>query len=122
MIGYITIGSNDLTASADFYDRLLAALDASRAYSLDNMVAYGFGPDRPMLLVTRPHNEEAASHGNGSMVALKARDAAHVDALHALALELGGTDEGAPGPRGGRFYGAYFRDRDDNKLCVFVTT
>ncbi|WP_422396671.1 hypothetical protein [Sphingomonas ginsenosidivorax] len=45
-----------------------------------------------------------------------------VDAIHAKALELGGTDEGAPGIRGDDpdgFYGAYFRDLDGNKLTVF---
>ncbi|MGN6149257.1 MAG: VOC family protein, partial [Rhizomicrobium sp.] len=35
------------------------------------------------------------------------------------ALSLGATDEGAPGLRGDTFYGAYFRDLDGNKLCVF---
>lgn len=44
---------------------------------------------------------------------------AHGIAVHAKALELGGTDEGAPGPRGEQFYAGYFRDLDGNKLNAF---
>jgi predicted lactoylglutathione lyase len=40
-----------------------------------------------------------------------------VDKLHAKALELGATDDGAPGDRMDGFYGAYFRDADGNKVC-----
>jgi predicted lactoylglutathione lyase len=39
--------------------------------------------------------------------------------MHQKALELGGTDEGAPGPRGPGFYIGYFRDLDGNKLNFF---
>ena len=43
-----------------------------------------------------------------------------VDALHAKALELGGTDEGAVGVRGeGGFYCGYFRDLDGNKFNIY---
>ena len=66
---------------------------------------------------------EAAEPGNGNMVAIVVKERAQVDALHAKALALGGTDEGAPGVRGKEgpqaFYGAYFRDLDGNKLCAF---
>jgi predicted lactoylglutathione lyase len=59
--------------------------------------------------------------GNGVMVALAAKDKAQVDRIYKLALSLGGTDEGAPGPRGeGGFYTAYFRDPEGNKLNAFV--
>ena len=64
---------------------------------------------------------KAATVGNGTMVALAARDRETAARVHAKALELGGSDEGAPGPRGDGFYGGYFRDIDGNKLvaCVF---
>jgi predicted lactoylglutathione lyase len=42
-----------------------------------------------------------------------------VDKVHAKAMALGSKDEGAPGDRGNGFYGAYFRDPDGNKLCIF---
>jgi predicted lactoylglutathione lyase len=53
------------------------------------------------------------------MVALLVKSPEQVDALHAKALELGGSDEGAPGARGGGFYAGYFRDLDGNKLNAF---
>jgi predicted lactoylglutathione lyase len=72
-----------------------------------------------MFVVCTPFDEQPASVGNGMMVALKAGSPEQVDQIHALALAHGGADEGAPGPRGPGFYGAYFRDLDGNKLCVF---
>jgi predicted lactoylglutathione lyase len=57
------------------------------------------------------------------MASLVVDSRAKVDALHAKALELGGSCEGPPGVRGdegpGAFYGAYFRDPDGNKLAAF---
>jgi len=54
------------------------------------------------------------------MVALVVLEPKQVDAVHRKALELGGKDEGAPGPRGdGGFYAGYFRDLDGNKLNCF---
>ena len=58
--------------------------------------------------------------GNGGMVALHVASRDEVDAVYARALELGGRDEGAPGPRGEFFYAGYFRDLDGNKLNVFA--
>ncbi|MCB1356203.1 MAG: VOC family protein, partial [Maritimibacter sp.] len=114
MIGYITVGSNDLAKAAGFFDPLLATLGGSRAYTLDHQIAWGFGEGRPMLVVTRPYDGGPAGPGNGTMVALRAASEAQVDETHALALTLGATDEGAPGARGKHFYGGYFRDPDGN--------
>lgn len=122
MISYITIGSNDLSASAVFFDALFGAIKGSRAYSLDNMIGYSFGPATPMIIVTCPFDGKPASYGNGAMIALTATDPAQVDAVHALALEYGATDEGAPGQRGRNFYGGYFRDRDGNKFSICLTS
>ncbi len=70
---------------------------------------------------TEPHDKNAATVGNGVMIALKVGSREQVDALHAKALTLGGTDEGQPGPRGEHgFYGAYFRDLDGNKLNAYI--
>ncbi|MDX1508741.1 MAG: VOC family protein, partial [Woeseiaceae bacterium] len=60
-----------------------------------------------------------ATVGNGVMIAIALDSPQKVDAFHAKALELGGTDEGAPGDRGDNFYAAYFRDLDGNKLNGF---
>jgi predicted lactoylglutathione lyase len=72
-----------------------------------------------MMAVCIPYDEKPATPGNGAMLALAAADRAAVDATHAAALANGGSDEGAPGLRGDTFYGAYFRDLDGNKVCVF---
>lgn len=120
MIGYITLGSNELNAAGKFYDGLLAPLGASRAYTLDTMIAYGFGPQKPMLVITSPLNGGPATGGNGTMVALMAKDAEQVRAVHETGLKLGAECDGPPAIHAGQHYGGYLRDRDGNKLCVFV--
>lgn len=118
MIGYVTLGSNDIPRAAAFYDKLLGLFEAKRFMENDNIVAWTNGAGAN-LGVIRPFNKEAACIGNGSMVALMASGPDQVKAVHARALELGGTDEGAPGQRFGQFYGSYFRDLDGNKLACF---
>jgi predicted lactoylglutathione lyase len=68
---------------------------------------------------TKPFDKQRATVGNGVMVALMVDSTAKVDALHRKALQLGGSNEGAPGPRGEGFYAGYFRDLDGNKLNFF---
>ncbi len=120
MIGYVTLGTNDLERAATFYDQLLTVIGAKRFMEEDHFIAWAVAPDQPALSVTRPFNGKKATVGNGMMVALAVENSAKVDAFHKKALELGGTDEGAPGPRGdGGFYAGYFRDLDGNKLNVF---
>jgi catechol 2,3-dioxygenase-like lactoylglutathione lyase family enzyme len=124
LIGYVTLGTNDLDRAKGFYDSLMPLLGARRLMDLANgFTLYGARPDRPGVAIKPPHDGQQAQPGNGTMTALVARDRAQVDAVHAKALELGAADEGAPGLRGPEgpqaFYGAYFRDLDGNKLCVF---
>ena len=120
MIGYVTLGTNDMERAGKFYDALLGELGAKRMMDSDRFVAWGTGPGTPMLCIILPFDEKDASVGNGVMVALNAESREQVDALHEKALELGGADEGAPGPRGDGFYVAYFRDLDGNKLNAFL--
>ena len=123
MIGYVTLGTNDLERAAAFYDQLLSIIGAGRFMEEDRFVAWGVAPDKPGLSVTKPYDGNAATVGNGVMVALVVKSPEQVGALHAKALELGGKDEGAPGPRGDSgFYAAYFRDLDGNKLNAFCMT
>ena len=120
MIGYITLGTNDLERAAGFYDELLKEIGAGRMMESEKFIAWAVAPDKPALSVTKPYDGSVATVGNGVMVALAVNSSDKVDALHAKALELGGTDEGAPGPRGDSgFYAAYFRDLDGNKLNAF---
>ena len=119
MIGYTCVGTNNKPRAMAFYDALLGLLGAKRFYETERGVGWGVSADQPMFAVNTPFDGALASVGNGSMVALSAASADQVQALYAKALALGGSDEGAPGPRGGGFYGAYFRDLDGNKIAVF---
>lgn len=120
MIGYVTIGTNNLELAAKFYDALLAEIGASRMMESDRFVAWSVSPEAPGLGVTKPFDGNPATVGNGVMVALQVDSQAKVNAVHKKALELGGKDEGAPGPRGDSgFYAGYFRDLDGNKFNAF---
>ena len=119
MIGYITIGTNDLEKAGAFYDEILNHFGGKRWMENERMVAWSAGEGTPGVGVIKPFDGNAATVGNGSMVSLAASDPEHVQAVHAKAMELGGQNEGEPGLRFGTFYGAYFRDLDGNKLCTF---
>jgi catechol 2,3-dioxygenase-like lactoylglutathione lyase family enzyme len=119
MIGYITLGTNDLARASAYYDALLGDMGATRTLELDRLVAWGPESGSPMLGVIMPFDGNPASVGNGTMVGLNADSNAKVDEMYAKALELGGTDEGVPGERMPGFYAGYFRDLDGNKLNFF---
>jgi catechol 2,3-dioxygenase-like lactoylglutathione lyase family enzyme len=125
MIGYVTLGTDDLERARAFYDALLAELGAKRLmeFPQNGFTLYGTGWGKPGIAITRPYNGEPAVAGNGNMVAIVVDARDKVDSFYAKAMELGGSDEGPPGlrsPEGAQaFYGAYFRDPDGNKICVF---
>ena len=120
MIGYVTLGTNDLERAVAFYDKLFAVLGAGRFMEdPGHFVAWGVAPDKPALSVTKPWDGKAATSGNGTMVALVVDSKDKVHAVYDKAIELGGSDEGPPGPRMDGFYAGYFRDLDGNKLNVF---
>ncbi|HEX4970837.1 MAG TPA: VOC family protein [Steroidobacteraceae bacterium] len=122
MIGYVTLGTNDIKRSAAFYDKLLAEIGAKRMMDQETFIVWGNSPTQAALSVTKPFDGNAASVGNGVMVALIVKEPAQVDRIYKKALELGAKDEGAAGPRGEGFYAGYFRDPDGNKLNVFCMT
>jgi predicted lactoylglutathione lyase len=119
MIGYVTLGTNDMAKSASFYDALLAAFGAKRTMESDRYIAWGSSPTAPMLFVIKPYDGKPATVGNGMMISLAASSPAQVDAVYRKAMELGAKDEGPAGSRGDGFYAGYFRDLDGNKLAVF---
>jgi predicted lactoylglutathione lyase len=123
MIGYVTLGTNDLKRAVAFYDELLALLGAGRFMEVEDVfVAWAVAPDKPGLSVTRPYNGQPATVGNGMMVALAVDSKELVHKVYDKAIALGGKDEGPAGPRGDQFYAGYFRDLDGNKLNVFCQT
>ena len=124
MIGYVTVGSNEIDKARGFYDSLMPVIGAKRIMEFgDNFTMYGTSLGQPGLAVCKPYDGNAATAGNGNMAAIVLKTRGQVDAIHAKALELGGTCEGPPGLRGEEgdqaFYGAYFRDLDGNKLAAF---
>jgi len=127
MIGYVTLGTNDIAKARVFYDALLGSIGATRLMEfgdeLSGFTMWGTAWDKPGIALTTPNDKGLATAGNGNMTAIAMDARAKVDAFHAKALELGGSDEGAPGLRGEEgpqaFYGAYFRDPEGNKLCAF---
>ena len=122
MLAYATLGTQDLARAAAFYDVVLAPLAAKRQMEEPGyFIAWGNSEHGAGLGITYPFNKEAATIGNGTMVALGAATREQVDAVYAKALELGAADEGAPGERFPGFYAAYFRDLDGNKLnCCYM--
>jgi catechol 2,3-dioxygenase-like lactoylglutathione lyase family enzyme len=127
MIGYITLGTNNIAAARSFYDALLGEIGAKRIMEfgdeLGGFTMWGTSFDQPGIAITKPYNQQDATAGNGNMAAITLDARAKVDALHAKALALGGTCDGPPGLRGEEgpqaFYGAYFRDPEGNKFCAF---
>jgi catechol 2,3-dioxygenase-like lactoylglutathione lyase family enzyme len=119
MIGYVTIGTNDLARAAKFYDALLAGVGGKRTLESDRFVSWSTGAAGPGLGVIKPFDGKAAAPGNGAMVAIACESQDKVKACYDKAMELGAKDEGPPGLRWGTFYAAYFRDLDGNKLNFF---
>ena len=122
MIGYVTLGVGDLKRAANFYDAIAKELGTGRMMDEDTFIAWGTPGGAAGVAATLPFDGKPASVGNGTMVALEAKDEAQVRRLYDIALANGGTDEGAPGPRGENFYAGYFRDPDGNKLNAYVAT
>ncbi|WP_271103636.1 VOC family protein [Pseudomonas tohonis] len=124
MLSHVCIGTNDFSRALAFYTPLMEALGLPQKFCDPSRPWAGWMPadaPRPLLVLGTPFDGEAATVGNGQMVALLAPDRASVDRCHALALANGGRSEGVPGLRPHYhpdYYGAYFRDPDGNKLCV----
>jgi catechol 2,3-dioxygenase-like lactoylglutathione lyase family enzyme len=130
MLSYVYFGTNDLARATRFYDAVLIPLGMKRCVTFDaawDRTSAGWGlyeeQGRRELAfwVGTPFDDRAASAGNGTMVAFRARTWGEVDAAHAAALAHGGLSEGAPGLRlqyEPDFYAAYMRDPDGNKLAV----
>ena len=123
MIGYITLGTNDLERAVAFYDKLFAVLGAGRFMEdPGRFVAWAVAPDKAAISVKMPYDGKPATHGNGTMVALVVDSKEKVQEVYDKAMALGARDEGPPGPRMDGFYAAYFRDTDGNKLNFFCMT
>lgn len=124
MIGYVTIGTNDIARACTFFDAAFEPLGYLRTFEGGGWAGYGPGGKKEGLEIylATPENGQPACFGNGSMLAFKAASRAAVEAFHAAALAAGGADEGAPGVRGEYdppIYLAYVRDPDGNKFAAY---
>ena len=120
VIGFVMVGTNDLDKSSKFYDAILVHLGMKRVSITERYIGYGHSSDylEVKFYITKPHNKETATVGNGTMVALSAETKEAVDKFHKTALENGGVNEGEPGARSdGNYYG-YIRDLDGNKITA----
>jgi len=113
-MNYFVVGTNDMAAATAFYDALFAHAGLKGVSPTDRMT-YWLGEDFAFATAL-PFDTKPATIGNGTMVGFSVGSQSEVTRLHAQALTLGGTDEGAPAQRGPKF-SAYVRDLDGNKLC-----
>ena len=121
MFSFITIGTNDLKNSKFFYNELLKSIDIKNVLETDRYIGYAKNSslNKVEFYLMLPHNKKTATFGNGTMITFDIISKKDVDMFYNLALKLGATDEGLPGPRHEEHYYAYFRDLDGNKICAF---
>jgi predicted lactoylglutathione lyase len=121
MFSFITIGTNNLKNSKIFYDELLQSINIKNVLETDRYIGYAKNSslNKVEFYLMLPHNKKTATFGNGTMITFDIISKKDVDMFYNLALKLGATDEGLPGPRHEEHYYAYFRDLDGNKICAF---
>ena len=121
MFSFITIGTNDLKNSKIFYNELLKSINIKNVIETDRYIGYAKNSslNKVEFYIMLPHNKQTATFGNGTMITFDIISKKDVDMFYNLALKLGATDEGLPGPRHEEHYYAYFRDLDGNKICAF---
>ena len=127
MIGYVTVGVDDVQKAERFYSAFLQRLGYQLEVSAEGL-SYSIpaAPDQshesPDFYVKPPFNGKSASVGNGTMVAFRVATQQKVRELHAAALAAGGSNEGDPGFRAAysaNFYVGYLRDSQGNKVALF---
>ncbi len=123
MFSFITLGTNNLKKSKNFYDELLKSINILNVEETDRYIGYAKKTtlEKIEFFLMIPHNKEKATFGNGSMTTFNIETKDGVRNFYNLALKLGATDEGLPGPRHEQDYYAYFRDLDGNKICAFCS-
>lgn len=119
MLDHASISVNDFKESLRFYDETLKLLGYERVMTFDvpdgQIAAYGT-TGRPYFWVgqeTSPNLAESIGKARGFHLAFQAPSIEAIHAWYQKCLELGGKDNGAPGPRPEYhpgFYGAFIVD------------
>lgn len=121
MFSHIMIGANDIEESKRFYDAVLATMGHAPGV-IDEKGRCFYFTDNGIFALSKPIDEQPATHGNGSTIGFSASTPEIADAWHAAGLANGGvTCEDAPGIREGaigKLYLAYLRDPSGNKICA----
>ncbi|WP_408099265.1 VOC family protein [Peredibacter sp. HCB2-198] len=118
-MSHISIGTNNFEKAIAFYDKVLATIGAKRVHDLSQYGAIAYGKQFPEFWVGKPHDGKEAKVGNGTHFAFFATSKEQVHEFYKVALEMGATDDGAPGPRphyGQQYYGCFLRDLDGHKI------
>ncbi|MBT6198750.1 MAG: VOC family protein [Pelagibacteraceae bacterium] len=123
MFSFVTLGTNNLSKSQFFYDQLLQSINIINVVETERYIGYAKKDslDKVEFYIMMPHNKKEASFGNGAMITFSVDSKERVSDFYDLALSLGATDEGLPGPRHDEHYYAYFRDLDGNKICAYCS-
>ena len=117
MIDHVSIAVRDLEASAAFYEQVLVTLGHTRLVERPHTI--GFGKRYAEFWLNHRPGVAAIAPDTGVHVCLRAESTGAVDAFHRAALDRGATCDGPPGMRPhhtGRYYAAFIRDADGNKI------
>lgn len=115
-MNYFVLGTNNMQSAVKFYDLIFKDGGMTKLSDEGRMTLWG-GADF-MFALAEPFDGNKATVGNGTMVGFNVGSSAEVERLYNKAINIGGTDEGKPEVRSGRF-SAYVRDLDKNKICFF---
>jgi catechol 2,3-dioxygenase-like lactoylglutathione lyase family enzyme len=120
MFSHVMIGTNDLEKAKPFYDALLGTLGIPPGKVDRHRIFYR--TPTGVFSVSKPIDGKPATPANGGTIGFAANSPEQAEAWHAAGIANGGkTCEDPPGVRespAGKFYLAYLRDPDGNKLCA----
>ena len=120
MFSHVMVGTNDLERAKSFYDALLGTLGVPPGRVDRHRVFYRTATG--IFSVSKPIDGKPATPANGGTIGFAANSSDQADAWHAVGIANGATTcEEPPGVReipNGKFYLAYLRDPDGNKLCA----
>lgn len=118
MFDHLSFSVKNYEQSVRFYDETFAILGYKKEVTLDmpnyQTTGYGNGGVRPCLWISAGGREnETIGQAKGLHIAFVAPSREAVDKWYAKCLELGGHDNGEPGPREhyhAGYYGAFVID------------
>lgn len=117
MIHHTSLPVANLKDSSHFYDAVLGALGYRRVCASSGFVGYGIEDNKDQFSIMQISPSSTA--GSCSHLAFSAPSREAVDLFHVVALDTGGTCNGAPGLRkdyGPDYYAAFIIDPDGHRL------